>query len=361
MAKLNKKLKIFLFTFLEIFILFLLTVGSYIIYVFAAYYRLEDNLSLDIITKKDTKNMIMLNTEYSAMTFNVGFCASDNTFSFFMDGGDYSRARSKEILIDNMEDIASDIRNTLPDITIIQEVDVDGRRSYHVNELEYFEDELYYGNYVYSQNYDSPYLFYPFTDPSGSTKAGLLTCSNFTFTESLRRSLPISTSFSKFFDLDRCYSITKIAVNNGKELCIYNIHLSAYGSNAEIRQGQLNMLMDDIEKDIQKGNYVICGGDFNHNLRSGNETNVPEWAQPFPKEVLPTNSSFAFDTALYSMIDHNSCRNLDTAYNKDKTFTVLLDGFIVSSNIEVTYYESLNWEYERSDHDPVYMKFKLLN
>lgn len=42
------------------------------------------------------------------------------------------------------------------------------------------------------------------------------------------------------------------------------------------------------------------------------------------------------------------------------TYTVTLDGFITSDNIECTEYENVNTGYSYSDHDPVYMKFKLL-
>ena len=42
------------------------------------------------------------------------------------------------------------------------------------------------------------------------------------------------------------------------------------------------------------------------------------------------------------------------------TYTVTLDGFITSDNIEYTEYENVNTGHSYSDHDPVYMKFKLL-
>ena len=41
------------------------------------------------------------------------------------------------------------------------------------------------------------------------------------------------------------------------------------------------------------------------------------------------------------------------------TYTVTLDGFILSDNMECISYENINTGYSYSDHDPVYMKFKL--
>ena len=42
-----------------------------------------------------------------------------------------------------------------------------------------------------------------------------------------------------------------------------------------------------------------------------------------------------------------------------ETYTVTLDGFIISDNVECTKYENVNTGYSYSDHDPVYMEFYL--
>ncbi len=49
-----------------------------------------------------------------------------------------------------------------------------------------------------------------------------------------------------FFDLDRCYSISRIPVENGKELVIFELHMSAYGNSDAIREGQIRMLCNDM-------------------------------------------------------------------------------------------------------------------
>ena len=178
--------------------------------------------------------------------------------------------------------------------------------------------------------------------------------------EAMRRSLPISESFSKFVDLDRCYSISRIPVDNGKELCLYNVHLSAYGSNDEIREGQLNMLYEDMTADYKAGNYVVCGGDFNHNLRKSGDENAPEWAHLFPRETLPEGFRMGIDEAKDEEdIAHNTCRSAQTPYEEGTTYTVTLDGFIVSDNITVNYYLNADWGYQFSDHEPVMMEFRL--
>jgi len=358
--KIPKALKITLYVLLGIFIFLLLVVLGYFIYVFADYSRLEDLLQLQIDVKGNLTGAVSTETLYSITTFNIGFGAFESDFDFFMDGGKGSWAKSEEALLLNMKGIADAITGLHSDFIMLQEIDVHGTRTYHFNELEYLENELEYGNYVFAQNYDSSFLFYPFFEPHGANKAGMVTATSFNMTDSIRRSLPIASNMNKFFDLDRCYSMTHIPVDDGKRnLTLFNVHLSAYGGNAEIREQQVKLLSSDMQIEIDAGNYVICGGDYNHNLRKGDFPNVPDWAQQFPRDSLPLNTTFAFEVSNITDIESNSCRDTDAPYEKGKTYTVMVDGFIVSSNVKVELYKSLAWEFEKSDHNPVYMEFKL--
>lgn len=49
-----------------------------------------------------------------------------------------------------------------------------------------------------------------------SSKSRIGLSSRYQVTSALRRSFPVSTSFSKFSDLDRCYNISRVPVDNGK-------------------------------------------------------------------------------------------------------------------------------------------------
>ena len=117
------------------------------------------------------------------------------------------------------------------------------------------------------------------------------------------------------------------------------------------------------QKEYEVGNYVLCGGDFNHDLKAsdGDEEEHESWAYPFPREALPEHFSFCIDALSEEERNAmwNSARNADMAYVPDVTYTVTLDGFIVSDNIECLTYENVDTGYSYSDHDPVYMEFKL--
>ena len=131
----------------------------------------------------------------------------------------------------------------------------------------------------------------------------------------------------------------------------------------EIRKGQIEMLCNDMAKEYEAGNYVLCGGDFNHDLKASEEDteSCESWAFPFPRTELPEHFAFCLD--LLSSEEQaalwNSARNADMEYVPGVTYTVTLDGFIISDNIECLSYENVNTGYSYSDHDPVKMEFVL--
>ena len=323
-------------------------------------------------------NTLTTGKKYSALTYNIGFGAYTPDFSFFMDGGKSSRAKSKESVLETIQGAGELAASKDPDFAMIEEVDLNSTRSYHVNEYNILKDCFPDYYYVFAQNYDSAFLFYPFTQPHGSSKSGIGLFSRYPVTSALRRSFPVSTSFTKFFDLDRCYSISRVSVDNGKELVIFALHMSAYGNSDAIREGQIAMLAADMQKEYEAGNYVLCGGDFNHDLKASADEENPEtgkedqsnsnsdreyesWAYPFPREELPEHFSFCLDQLSKEERSNlwNSARNADMEYIPGETYTVTLDGFIISDNIECLSYENINTGYSYSDHDPVYVEFKL--
>ena len=359
-----------------------IVLAAYIIYLYASYHRIPDNQELqveEISQNTEAGNELTTEKNYSALTYNIGFGAYTPDFSFFMDDGKSSWAKSKDSVKETIKGAGELVASKDPDFALVQEIDLDATRSYHVNEYSILKENIPAYNCVFAQNYDSAFLFYPFTQPHGKSKAGLALFSKYPITGSLRRSFPISTSFTKFFDLDRCYSISRVPVDNGKELVIFELHMSAYGNSDAIREGQIRMLSEDMQKEYEAGNYVICGGDFNHDLKaadtqskasdasnntqtdSGDSAEPESWAYPFPRSELPEHFSFCLDQLSEDEKNNlwNSARNADMEYVPGETYTVTLDGFIISDNVECTKYENVNTGYSYSDHDPVYMEFQL--
>ena len=337
-------------------------IAAYAAYVFLTYSRIPDNQELTVTG--NAGDTLQTGTKYTAVTYNVGFGAYTKDFTFFMDGGKSSWAESKDSVIACIDGSGRTAAAFNPDIVLFQEVDTDATRSYHVDEAEQLNTLFDGYDHVAAVNYHSAFLMYPLYQPHGASNSCILTQSRFPVSSALRRSLPIATGVKKILDLDRCYSISRIPAENGKELVVFNTHLSAYGTDASQGNAQLEMMFADMEAEYAKGNYVICGGDFNHDftgtskaeLNSSRGDEVYSWCQPFPESIIPEGFSRCLD---YKGELVSTTRNTDVPYGKN-SFLVILDGFIISDNITCHYVQNVDTGYEYTDHNPVVVQFELM-
>ncbi len=353
----KKALKIIISLLLAI----ILIAVSYFAYVFIAYHRIGDK-SLEIKNSVDSK--AKSDTVYTALSWNIGFGAYTADYDFFMDGGKQSWAKSKEDLKKNMKDISDRIAEQNADFIFTQEVDFDSTRTYHRDERKDLIDSV--GKkytYTFAQNYDSPFLLYPFYQPHGANKSGLLTFSDCKIKNADRVELPVESSVFKILDLDRCYSKQFVETENGKMIVLFNMHLSAYSSDPSIATNQLEILLSDMKNYRDKGYYCIAGGDFNKDLikNSSDIFGKPDkeysWAKPIPEGVLDK-----YEINLVAPLDEAkpvpSCRNPDSPYHLGQ-YILTVDGFLVSDNVSVIDSSVLDYSFAYSDHNPVKMNFKL--
>ncbi len=351
-------------------ILIALVIAGYVIYLSKTYYRIDDNQELEI--ENNVSSLIKTNEEYSAITYNIGFGAYTPTYDFFMDEGvmndgtktkgTHAKAVSEESAYNTTLGSASIIKNLDADFTLLQEVDTDSDRSYHINQKQVITDSMKNCAYTYATNLHTAKLLYPPSDPIGTMNSGILTLSSYKIDSSLRRSYPIATSFiSKFFDLDRCFDVMRLPVKGtDKELVLINSHMSAYDEGGYYRAQQLNLICGVMKEEADKGNWVIAGGDWNHAL-CGSETmypskqQQPDWLVTFDIDALPKGFSIV---KANNIKDVASCRSDDIPYEKGVTYCATVDGFIVSSNVKAKA-QNIDCEFKYSDHNPVKLTFEL--
>jgi endonuclease/exonuclease/phosphatase family metal-dependent hydrolase len=356
-------------------------VGAYVLYIVLGYERIEDQLELTVSRTADESaagDVLKTETEYSILTFNIGFGAYDHEYSFFMDKGYladgtetvgiYSRARSEQAAVANTNTVTVRAIAEYADIYLFQEVDKKADRSFGVDQVQYFLDhsglDLWYD---YATNFHSGYLFYPPTKPIGKiADSGLLTASKFEITSASRVSLPVSDAFpTKFFDLDRCIVVSHLPVKTeggaSAELSLINIHPSAYDEGGLIRAEQMKVLAGIMEEEYAKGNYVIVGGDFNHAFGGTEEAFAknmkrPDWVQSFDEAMLPEGFHVVIAG---NVLEIGTCRDTSIPYNRGFNYEVVVDGFVVSDNVSASSV-NIDADYTGSDHNPVKLKFTLI-
>ena len=349
-------------------------IGAYVIYMQTHYYRIKDHQALAIKHKFSQPKELKTGATYTASTYNVGFGAYNQDFSFFMDTGKmkdgtktqgkYGKAESNAAVLQNTNGAIKTMEKVKADFMLFQEIDTNSSRSYHVNQVQKMSQNFSNYEEIFANNFHSPYLLYPLNDPHGAVQSGLLSLSKYSIDQAVRRKYPVTTSFiTKFTDLDRCFTVMSIPVNNGHKLILINSHMSAYDKGGKMRVKQLKLLNSVMESEYKKGNYVIVGGDFNHTFgrkmltHFKSQQKVPDWVSVLSdKELAPDMRMIHAENESTTP----TCRGTDIPYQKGKTYTTVIDGFLVSKNVQATS-ENINTKFAYADHNPVKLSFKLLN
>ena len=193
-------------------------------------------------------------------------------------------------------------------------------------------------------------------------ESGLYTLSRAEARTAERLSLPCPFSWPvRILNLKRCLLVSRFPVKGtDRELVLVNLHLEAYDSG-EGKEAQTRQLVSFMQAEYEKGNYVIAGGDFNQRF-----TNIDQSAYPVyegmwqPGEI----SADAFGENFTLLMDNSAptCRSLDkplAGAGRDGFQFYLIDGFIVSANVQADAAETLDLGFTCTDHNPVRLRFTL--
>ena len=329
-------------------------------------YKPAERESIDV-TESDDAGVIKEGESITILTWNTGYGALGDNADFFMDGGNGVQTATRERVKDNLEFMLNKINSFSADIVLLQEVDTDSRRSYGIDATEYFSTNLHNENSeayssAFAYNFKAPFVPYPIP-PIGKVNSGIQTLTRFDISSAQRISLPCPFKWPiRTANLKRCLLITRIPVTTtddaltDKELVIINLHLEAYDSG-EGKIAQTALFKSVLEEELNKGNYVIAGGDFNQTFSNVDVSAYPVhpgcWQSGYiDVEDFPDEVSFVTDNS------SPTCRSLQRPYagsDRDDLQYYVIDGYIVSNNITVESCETIDYEFAATDHNPVVM------
>ncbi|MFW5800201.1 MAG: endonuclease/exonuclease/phosphatase family protein [Spirochaetota bacterium] len=343
-----------------------LAVLTLLFFTIVAYRPVEEIKLYDITSNNVLNTNENKPSQMDILIWNIGYASLDKQSDFVLDGGEMSKARSEKAVIDNIKAIPKFIKEQNTDIIFLQEVDKDSNRSYNVNQLEHIKINFSEYSIWFATNYKAFFVPFPFTNPMGKVHSGLATLSKFYTSSSTRYKLPGSYSWPvNTVHLKRCINLIRIPSHiENKDWCLINLHLSAYDSEGELRKQQLDYLSELMQRLYNEGNYVILGGDWNSlfpNIEKNqfapyttDEKNL-EWIERIPEDWTPPGWTWAYDESVPTN------RSLEKAYVKDENYTTIIDGYLVSPNVEIKEVKGFNLQFEHSDHNPVYIKVKAKN
>jgi endonuclease/exonuclease/phosphatase family metal-dependent hydrolase len=289
------------------------------------------------------------------ISMNIGYASLDATQDFFMDGGKGVRPATDKNVHANLEGIKEFLNRTPWDIALFQEVDINSHRSYYVDQAAYLSAGRQ-GSSVFAYNFLCPFVPIPLFQWIGRVEGGLLTLSAYQPREALRIALPTPFAWPiRVAQLKRCLLVERIPIQGGdKDLILVNLHLEAYDDGAG-KEAQTRVLMDFLQREYEGGNYCIAGGDFNQTFPDIDENRFPVRNREFfvpgklSPAMLPLGWRFAADPA------SPSARLLNEPYSgiPEETQLYLIDGFILSPNVELVSVETIDMDFRYSDHNPV--------
>lgn len=293
-------------------------------------------------------------TEFTVLSWNIGYCGLGAESDFFMDGGSMVRPASEAVVAQHLEGIRKRLLELNPDFILLQEVDTDSKRSYGVDEATSLREALG-RNSAFALNFSCDYVPYPLP-PIGKVHSGLLSFSVCGIRQAERISLPCPFSWPiSAANLKRCLLVSRIPVaGTERELVLVNLHLEAYDDGAG-KLAQSRQLREFMEQEYAKGNYVIAGGDWNQifpDTEARWENTHPELWLPgiLDPSELAEGWRYVWDASV------PSCRLLNQAYDpedKENTQYYGIDGFLVSPNLNVLSVRTLEEGFANSDHNPV--------
>lgn len=345
--------------FLKLIIATVLIILLLLIFIYIIEYKPED-VEVISVTNNQTKQ-ININETISILTYNIGFASLDDDQDFFLDGGEGYGNLDKTEQLNNLNGIASVLTNNACDIYLLQEVDYNCTRTYNVDQVEYLRSSLTNYSSSFALFHNVLWIPYPVQNMMGHVEAGVTTLNSFE-SESYRISLDCAYSFpmsSFMFKRPLLKTIMPIE-DSDKSLVVFNLHLEAYDTNGT-REKQLTTLLNQMQEEYDKGNYVIAGGDFNQYFPNNDESTYPVIntdyfvASQIEEGFFSDNFSFANDYT------YPTSRLLNISYDitNENTQFYVIDGFIVSNNIEIISTEVIDTQFKYSDHNPVKTELKL--
>ncbi|MEZ5083332.1 MAG: endonuclease/exonuclease/phosphatase family protein [Bacteroidales bacterium] len=308
-----------------------------------------DNRGKTLVNPQDT---------FSILSWNIGYAGLGKEMDFFYKAGKKVRP-SKEQSYNYLTGIMSFLQTkTEVDFVFLQEVDFRSRRSYKTNQFDSLQIILTESTGIKATNYKSGFVPVPVHNPMGTVNSGMVSFSTYLIKSATRYSTPKQHNWPySMFMPKRCFLEMRFSLGKEKELVLINIHNSAFGDEKEFREAELKMLRKMIIDEFEAGNYVVAGGDWNQNPPGMDVKQIKRYISrevwPIQDNYLPGDWTWAYDPTLPTN------RDVEKPFDFTRSTCTLLDYFVTSPNVKVIDVETVDLEFQYSDHQPVLLKFKL--
>ena len=170
---------------------------------------------------------------------------------------------SLQLIVDRINDIR-------PDVLLLQEVDLNSKRSCYIDQLQWILDHTYFNYAVYGSQWRSQFI--P-SDGLGRMDEGNAILSRWKVSNAQRIQLELRSDQDKLtrYFYERCCMVTgRLEIPGVNNLYAVNIHASAFATD-DTKQKHIIRFQDELARIDAGGGWFVAGGDLN-TLPPGSDT-----------------------------------------------------------------------------------------
>lgn len=315
--------------------------------------RIQDEVRIEKIGAGAPSRSLAGDT-LSVKTWNLGYGGLGAESDFSADGGKSLLPPSRKVVDKNVRGIAAQLEASSEDVIILQETARPSLLTRGANTVGAVSDALVDRDNAFSADFVLKFLPWPLRP-----RHGLYSSVDIKGAERELAPLPLEPGYILGLSR-RLYHmhIIRFPFPSG-HWTVINVHLSAFDEGANVRQAQLRAVLDYAQTEYEKGGHVIVGGDWNLEfVRPERPTTTEDkflfWVHPFPYEELAPGWRAAIDPATPSV------RTNERPYTRGENFTTVIDGFVISPNVEALSVTTRDLDFQITDHHPVSATFRAI-
>jgi len=292
----------------------------------------------DAIIEEDTEQVVLYESAAKSnqnlptdslkiASWNIKFAGGRLDF-FFDCYGDRSLMKTEEVE-KHLEGLATKIKQMDMDVLYLQEVDINAKRSGHIDQVQWLLDQTDFNYAVYASQWKSNYV--P-SDGIGPINSGNAILSRFPISNPERIALPLieeQSGIVQYFYLRRNILKAQISDAQGQAIMLLNTHTSAFAKDGT-KDKQLEQIKAEVDQLQTAGQTFVLGGDFNSLPPSSQKV------KDFSDDVCPKDSEFSANdfsaeaNIMLPFYDYEPLISLFDFARKNEdyfTFTANKDGF----------------------------------
>ncbi len=194
------------------------------------------------------------------MTWNIRFGAAQ--IPWFGDSCGERVILIREEVLKNLQAIADRINQLQPDIILMQEVDVESKRSAYIDQVQWLLENTHLNYGAYASMWEAQYV--P-SDGLGRINTGNAILSRWEISETTRIPLTLrddQDALTRYFYLRRNILKVKTAVPNTEGVYVLDVHTAAFSTD-DTKKKHLETFKREIDKVADSGMPFVAGGDLN--------------------------------------------------------------------------------------------------